>query len=296
VLRLSGLQRAGEIGYHEPMGMSFREKIAGAIDKADSLLCVGLDPEFSKLPKEVASSKDPIFTFNREIIDATAKSASSYKLQVAHYAAEGRERELEQSIAYIKESYPDIPVILDAKRGDIGSTAERYAVECFGRYGADAATVNPYLGADGVLPFAKWADRGVIVLCRTSNASAREIQDLRVGNKAVFEIVAELATTAWNANRNISLVVGGTYPKDLASLRAQCGDDVLFLVPGIGAQGADINDVVTSGQNAGGAGLQVNSSRAIIYASSGADFASAAFDVAEATRLEINAARSRVRV
>jgi orotidine-5'-phosphate decarboxylase len=212
---------------------------------------------------------------------------------MAHYAAEGREHELELSIAHIRETRPGIAIILDGKRGDIGSTAERYAVECFGRFNADAATVNPYLGADSVLPFAKWADRGVFVLCRTSNPSAREIQDLRVGDRAVFEVIAELATTTWNANRNISLVTGGTYPRDLATLRAKCGDETLFLVPGIGAQGADIHDVVTSGQNAMGGGLLISSSRAIIYASSGADFAAASKAAAEATRLEINRARRR---
>jgi orotidine-5'-phosphate decarboxylase len=273
---------------------TFRDKIAASSARADSLLCVGLDPELSRLPKAVASRKNPFYEFNRELIDATAAASCTYKFQIAHYAAEGREDDLLLSIKYLRAKHPEIPFILDGKRGDIGSTAERYAVECFGRFDADAATVNPYLGADSVLPFAKWADRGVIVLCRTSNPSAREIQDLHVGNRTLFEIVAELATTAWNANKNISLVVGGTYPKELATLRAQCGDETLFLVPGIGAQGADIHDVVTSGQTAQGGGLMINSSRAIIYASAGDDFAAAARDAAEATRLEINRARSVV--
>jgi orotidine-5'-phosphate decarboxylase len=273
------------------MKPTFNDKISAAIAKADSLLCVGLDPELARLPKEVASMRDPFFEFNRAIIDATAGSACSYKFQVAHYAAEGREKELERSIAHLKQSHPHIPFILDGKRGDIGSTAERYAVECFERYNADAATVNPYLGADSVLPFAKWADRGVIVLCRTSNPSARDIQDLRVGNKAMFEVIAELATKAWNENKNISLVVGGTYPRDLSSLRAQCGNEMQFLVPGVGAQGADVREVVRAGQNTEGSGLLINSSRAIIYASNGPDFAAASMAAAEATRLEINKAR-----
>jgi orotidine-5'-phosphate decarboxylase len=272
---------------------TFREKFAAASARADSLLCVGLDPEFSRLPAALASRQKPFFEFNRELIDATAEAACSYKFQIAHYAAEAREDELEESIAYLRQAHPDIPIILDAKRGDIGSTAERYAVECFGRFNADAVTVNPYLGADGVMPFAEWADRGVFVLCRTSNPSAREIQDLRVGDRAVFEIIAELATRDWNTNRNIALVVGGTYPRDLAFLRAQCGDEILFLVPGVGAQGADVHQVVTSGQTTNGSGLLINSSRAIIYASSGTDFAKAAKAVAEATRLEINGARRR---
>lgn len=273
------------------MKPTFNDKIAAATAKADSLLCVGLDPELARLPKAIASMRDPFYEFNRAIIDATASSACSYKFQVAHYAAEGREGELEKSITHLKENHPHIPFILDGKRGDIGSTAERYAVECFERYGADAATVNPYLGADSVLPFAKWADRGVIVLCRTSNPSARDIQDLRAGDKAMFEVIAELAATAWNANKNISLVVGGTYPRDLSSLRAQCGNEMQFLVPGVGAQGADVHEVVRAGQNAEGSGLIINSSRAIIYASSGSDFASASMAAAEATRLEINKAR-----
>jgi orotidine-5'-phosphate decarboxylase len=275
------------------MTISFRDKITAASRVADSLLCVGLDPELSRLPQTIASRGKPFYEFNREIIDATASVACSFKFQIAHYAAEGREQELEMSIAYLRQTHPDIPVLLDAKRGDIGSTAERYAVECFGRYHADAVTVNPYLGADSVLPFAKWADRGVFVLCRTSNPSAREVQDLQVDGRAVFEIIADLATTAWNANQNISLVVGGTYPRDLLSLREKCGDGILFLVPGVGAQGADIHGVVAAGQTANGSGLLINSSRAIIYASSGPDFAHAARAVADATRLEINKARRR---
>jgi orotidine-5'-phosphate decarboxylase len=273
------------------MTLSFKEKIAAATARADSLLCVGLDPELSRLPKAIASLKDPFYEFNRAIIDATASSACSYKFQVAHYAAEGRERELERSIAHLRQGHPHIPFILDGKRGDIGSTAERYAVECFGRYGADAATVNPYLGADSILPFAKWADRGVVVLCRTSNPSARDLQDLRVDGKALFEVIAELASSVWNANKNISLVVGGTYPGDLSTLRARCGNDMLFLVPGVGAQGADVHAVVKAGQNAQGTGLLINSSRAIIYASAGPDFAEASRAAAEATRVEINRAR-----
>jgi orotidine-5'-phosphate decarboxylase len=275
------------------MTISFRDKITAASRVADSLLCVGLDPELSRLPQTIASREKPFYEFNREIIDATAPVACSFKFQIAHYAAEGREKELEMSIAYLRRMHPRIPVLLDAKRGDIGSTAERYAVECFERYNADAVTVNPYLGADSVLPFAKWADRGVFVLCRTSNPSAREVQDLRVDGRAVFEIIADLATTTWNANQNISLVVGGTYPRDLLSLREQCGDGILFLVPGVGAQGADIHEVVSAGQTAAGSGLLINSSRAIIYASSGLDFAPAARAVADATRIEINKARRR---
>jgi orotidine-5'-phosphate decarboxylase len=274
------------------MPLSFKQKIANATAKADSMLCVGLDPEHARLPKHIASMKEPFFEFNRAIIDATAGSACSFKFQVAHYSAEAREGELEKSIEHLKRNFPHVPLILDGKRGDIGSTAERYAVECFERYNADAATVNPYLGADSVLPFAKWADRGVIVLCRTSNPTAREIQDLRVDGRAMFEVIADLATKSWNANKNISLVVGGTYPKDLSTLRAQCGDGMMFLVPGVGAQGADINDVVKAGQNSEGTGLMINSSRSIIYASSGEDFASASKAAAEATRLEINRARS----
>jgi orotidine-5'-phosphate decarboxylase len=275
------------------MATSFKQKIAAAFAEPDSLLCVGLDPELSRLPHAIASGRDPFYAFGREIIDATADLACCFKFQIAHYAAEGREHELERSIEYLRQTHPNIPVLLDAKRGDIGSTAERYALECFERFGADAVTVNPYFGSDSVRPFAAWADRGVFVVCRTSNPSAREIQDLRVGNRAVFEIVAGLATTVWNPHKNISLVVGGTYPEDLRSLRAECGDDILFLVLGVGAQGANVRDVVTSGQSSDGCGLLVSSSRAIIYASSGPDFASAARAAAESMRLEINKARFR---
>jgi orotidine-5'-phosphate decarboxylase len=273
------------------MTTRFKDKFAAQHLKADSLLCVGLDPELGRLPKALADLKNPFYEFNRAIIDATASVACSYKFQMAHYAAEGRETELKDSIVYLRKNHPGIPIILDGKRGDIGSTAERYAIECFERFEADAATVNPYMGGDSVMPFAKWADRGVFVLCRTSNPSAREIQDLRVGEKALFEVIADFATTTWNENQNIALVVGGTYPRDLSFLRERCGDQVLFLVPGVGAQGADIKDVVKSGQTANGSGLLINSSRAIIYASSGPDFAAAARRVADQTRIEINESR-----
>ncbi|HEX7416843.1 MAG TPA: orotidine-5'-phosphate decarboxylase, partial [Steroidobacteraceae bacterium] len=215
-----------------------------------------------------------------------------YKPQFAHYAAYEAEDQLERTIEYIHRTYPGIPVILDAKRGDVGSTAEKYAIEAFERYGADAVTVNPYLGGDSLEPFLRYADRGVIVLCRTSNPGARDLQDLDVGGKKLFMAVAELAATRWNGNGNCLLLMGATYPQELAQVRAITGN-MPFLVPGVGAQGADIREAVKNGQSVQGTGLIVSSSRAIVHASCGADFATAARAAAVALRDAINAARTR---
>jgi orotidine-5'-phosphate decarboxylase len=216
----------------------------------------------------------------------------AYKPQFAHYAAYEAEDQLERTIEYIHRTYPGIPVILDAKRGDVGSTAEKYAIEAFERYGADAVTVNPYLGGDSLQPFLRHADKGVIVLCRTSNAGARDLQDLDVGGRKLYMAVAELAATRWNGNGNCLLVMGATYPQELAQVRAITGN-MPFLVPGAGAQGADIREAVRNGQSAAGTGLIVSSSRAILHASSGTDFASAARAAAVALRDAINAGRTR---
>jgi orotidine-5'-phosphate decarboxylase len=268
--------------------MSFAEKLNKAWKATNSLVCVGLDPEPKKFPDRFRDAPGGIFEFNKAIIDATRDLACAYKPQFAHYAAHAAENQLEHTIDYIKTRCPDAIVILDSKRGDIGSTAEQYAHEAFERYGADAVTVNPYLGRDSVEPFLKHSDKGVIILCRTSNAGAKDFQDLNVGpERKLFQHVAETVAREWNADGNCMLVVGATYPDELADIRSRVGD-LPFLVPGVGAQGGDVAKVMKAGKTAAGAGLVISSSRAILYASSGDDFADAARKAAQELRDAIN--------
>jgi orotidine-5'-phosphate decarboxylase len=272
----------------------FIERLRVAWQAHDSLVCVGLDPEPARFPRHIAQLPSAIFEFNRAIIEATADLVCAYKPQFAHYAAVGAEDQLARTIEYIKKNHPAVQVVLDVKRGDIGSTAERYATEAFVRYGADAATVNPYLGTDSLEPFLKYADKGVIVLCRTSNPGGGELQELPAPDLPLYKVVAQLAAQRWNANNNCLLVVGATNPAELAEVRALVGDMPL-LVPGVGAQGGDVAQAVRNGQSAAGTGLLISSSRAILYASGGADFASAARTATAALREEINKHRTRAR-
>lgn len=269
----------------------FLAHLYAAAARNDSLVCVGLDPEPERFPAAVRSLPDAIFQFNRQIIDATAPWACCYKPQFAHYAALGAEDQLLATIRYIHEQHPGLPVILDSKRGDIGSTASKYAQESFGRYDADAVTVNPYLGFDSVEPFLKWEDRGVIVLCRTSNPGARDFQDLESGGKRLYRHVAERVAREWNSAGNCMLVIGATYPEELAEIRGAVGD-LPFLVPGVGAQGGDVAAAVRAGKTADGLGLVLNSSRGILYAGTGENFAAAAGVATRALRDEINRYRS----
>ena len=254
-------------------------------------MCVGLDPNPARLPPHLAGARYPIFEFDRAIVDATADLVCAFKPQIAYYAAARAEDQLEMTIDHIRRQHPAIPVILDAKRGDIGSTAAMYASEAFERYQADAVTVNPYLGFDALVPFLNFKDKGVIVLCRTSNPGAQDVQDLESRGRKLYEIIAEKAAREWNANGNVLLVVGATYPDELASIRAIVGDMPL-LVPGVGAQGGDVAAVLANGATAEGAGLVISSSRAVLYASGGEDFAQAARSAALKTRDEINAHRT----
>ena len=270
----------------------FIEQLTRAWERSDSLACVGLDPEIERFPRHIAAEPSPIFQFNRAIIDATADLVCAYKPQFAHYAAYEAEDQLERTIEYIHKTHPGVPVILDAKRGDVGNTAERYAIEAFERYGADALTVNPYLGGDALEPFLRHADKGVAILCRTSNPGARDLQDLVIGARKLYQVVAELAAERWNSRGNCLLVVGATYPGDLAELRALVGDMPL-LVPGVGAQRGDVAQVVQNGQTAQGTGLIISSSRGILYASSGEDFAGAARAATQQLRAQINSSRTR---
>jgi len=255
--------------------------------QADTLVCVGLDPEPAKFPAAFANDPDAVFRFCRDIADATAEYVCAFKPQIAHFAALGAEDALQRLIAHLHAAHPDIPVILDSKRGDIGSTAQHYATEAFDRYAADAVTVNPYLGRDSVQPFLDRADKGVVILCRTSNPGAGDLQDLLVDGKPLYQHVAAKITREWNGHGNCALVVGATWSEQLREVRAIVGD-IPFLVPGIGAQGGDVEAVVTNAKTDDGTGLIVSSSRAILYASNGNDYAEAAAEAARALRDGIN--------
>ena len=264
--------------------MNFIEKLITASRKNKSLLCVGLDPDPKLMPDKVG-----IFEFNRAIIDATSDLICAYKPNLAFYEALGDEGldALKRTVDYIPQ---DIPVIGDAKRGDIGNTAKAYAKAIFDNLNFDAATVNPYLGFDSVEPFIQYRDRGIFILCRTSNAGAVDFQSLRCevesGHQPLFEIVA-LKARQWNIHGNIGLVVGATYPEELRLIR-QSHPDMPLLIPGIGTQGGDLASTVRYGVDAQGEKAIINSSRQIIYASRGKDFAEAAQCVASELREQIN--------
>ncbi|SFK42883.1 orotidine-5'-phosphate decarboxylase [Lysobacter sp. cf310] len=270
--------------------MSFMQALRTRWTQAESLVCVGLDPEPAKFPARFGADPDAVFSFCRDIVDATAPYACAFKPQIAHFAALGAEDALARVIAHAHQAHPGIPVILDSKRGDIGSTAQHYASEAFDRYGADAVTANPYLGRDSVQPFLDRAERGVIVLCRTSNPGAGDLQDLMVDGRPLYQHVAHKVAHEWNAHGNCALVVGATWPEQLREVRAIVGE-VPFLVPGVGAQGGDVEAVVKNAKTADGTGLMVSSSRAILYASSGEDYAEAAAVAARTLRDQINACR-----
>ena len=272
--------------------MHFMQSLHQAWQRNDSLVCVGLDPEPSKFPAHLRGTPDAVHDFCRAIVDATADLVCAYKPQIAHFAALRAEDALERLIAHIHEAHPGIPVILDAKRGDIGSTAQHYASEAFDRYRADAVTLNPYLGRDSIQPFLDRADKGVILLCHTSNPGAADLQDLIVGSTGgerlpLYQHLARTIARDWNANGNCALVTGATWPEQLAQVRALVGDMPL-LVPGIGAQGGDVEAVLRHGRTADGAGLMISSSRAILYAGSGEDFAQAARQAALDLRDTVN--------
>jgi orotidine-5'-phosphate decarboxylase len=285
--------------------MTFAERLARAQQISGSLVCVGLDPDPAKLPRDLVRAQElsaaqdvfaggrppaalPLVAFNHRIIDATADIAAAYKPQIAFYSALGAEDQLLASIRYIRQRAPHALIILDAKRNDIGNTAEAYAREAFDRYDADAVTVSPYMGEDSVRPFLARPDRGAILLCRTSNPGAKDFQDLVVDGLPLYRRVAERAAGRWNQHRNLMLVVGATYPREMAELR-QAHPDVPFLVPGIGAQGGDLEATLAAGLDSRGAGLLINSSRNIIYAGGGSP------DAIRAAAAELHAAINRRR-
>ncbi len=263
--------------------MNFMQALRTRWNDADTMVCVGLDPDPTRFPDVLHDEPDAVFEFCRAIVDATADLACAFKPQIAHFAALRAEDALERLVAHIHEAHPGVPVILDAKRGDIGSTAQRYAIEAFDRYRADAVTLNPYLGRDSVQPFLDRADKGVVLLCRTSNPGGADFQNLDCGGTPLYQRVAATIAGEWNANGNCALVTGATYPAELGQVRRIVGDMPL-LVPGIGAQGGDVEAVLREGATADGTGLMISSSRAILYAGSGADYAEAARHAAESLR------------
>ena len=269
---------------------SFVRSLRDAWQRTNSLLCVGLDPEPSRFPGALANRPDKIFEFCRDIVDATAPFASAFKPQIAYFAAHRAEDQLEALIAHVHEKHPGLPVILDAKRGDIGSTAEQYAREAFERYRADAVTVNPYMGLDSIEPYLAHEGKGVIVLCRTSNPGGSDLQFLEAGGRPLYQVVASLAAEKWNASGQLSLVVGATFPKEIELVRGIVGEMPL-LIPGIGAQGGDVEATVRAGRTAAGTGMMINSSRAILYAGKDENFTREAARVAQETRDKINAYR-----
>ena len=274
---------------------TFNQQLQSAWASQGSMLCVGFDPDPKRLPPSLQGKPEGIFEFCREIADATADLVCSFKPQFAYFASQRAEAQLEKLVKHLKDKYPHIPVILDSKRGDIGSTADHYALEAFERYGADAVTVNPYMGFDTIEPYLKHAGKGVIVLCRTSNPGGSDLQFLNVNSgEPLYLHVAKLASQNWNSSGQISLVVGATFPEEIAKVRTIVGDMPL-LIPGIGAQGGDIDATVKAGCIAGapGTGMIINSSRAILYASAGNDFAQAARNVAQSTRDALSSAAAK---
>ena len=269
------------------MPQSFRERLDQAQTRSGSLLCIGLDPDPARLPADLRDATAPLYAFNRRIVDASLGVAAAYKPQIAFYSALGAEDELLASIRYIREKAPHALVILDAKRGDVGHTAEAYAREAFERYGADAVTVNPYMGEDSVRPFLARPDRGAIIVCRTSNPGAKDFQDLQSGGLPLYRRVAAMAAQRWNERQYLMLVVGATFPREMAELRG-AHPELPFLVPGIGAQGGDLEATLEAGLDGAGAGLLISSSRAIIYSGGGAGAAigAAAAELAAAINRE----------
>jgi orotidine-5'-phosphate decarboxylase len=274
--------------------MTFTDMLQRASADHHSLLCVGLDPEPNRFPVAWRGDAQRIFDFCAAIVEATADVAMAFKPQIAYFAAHRAEAQLERLIAHARQVAPNVPVILDAKRGDIGSTAEQYAREAFERYGADAVTLSPFMGFDSVEPYLRYRDKGVFLLCRTSNPGGDDLQAQRLasvaGQPLVYEHIARLAQGPWNPHGQIGLVVGATYPAEIARVRA-LAPTLPLLIPGVGAQGGDAHATVQAGLTAQGL-IAVNSSRAILYASAEADFAQAARQAALATRDCLNAARA----
>ena len=273
--------------------MTFLDQLRAAERQNASLLCVGLDPEPARFPERYKGDASKIYDFCAAIVDATADLVIAFKPQIAYFAAHRAEAQLEQLMAHMRRAAPQVPIILDAKRGDIGSTAEQYAKEAFERYGADAITLSPFMGFDSLQPYLKYHGKGAFLLCRTSNPGGDDLQNQRLasveGQPLLYEHIARLAQGPWNLNGQLGLVVGATYPAEIERVRA-VAPTLPLLIPGVGAQGGDAAATVRAGWHPG-APIVVNSSRAILYASSGEDFAEAARREALKTRDLLEAAR-----
>jgi orotidine-5'-phosphate decarboxylase len=266
--------------------MTFLEMLQGAQQRNGSMLCVGLDPEPTRFPADLKGDAGRIFDFCARIVDATGDLAIAFKPQIAYFAAHRAEPQLERLVRHMRASFPHVPVILDAKRGDIGSTAQQYAREAFERYDADAVTLSPFMGFDSVQPYLEYPGKGAFLLCRTSNPGGDDLQNQRLssvpGEPLLYEHIARLAQGPWNTNGQLGLVVGATYPAEIERVRA-IAPTLPLLIPGVGAQGGDAVATVKAGWRADGP-IVVNSSRAILYASADADFAQAARREALRTR------------
>jgi orotidine-5'-phosphate decarboxylase len=277
--------------------MTFLEQLKGAERQNGSLLCVGLDPEPNKFPAGMKGDASKMYDFCAQIVDATADLAIAFKPQIAYFAAHRAEDQLEKLMAHMRRNAPHVPVILDAKRGDIGSTAEQYALEAFERYGADAVTLSPFMGFDSVQPYLKHHGKGAFLLCRTSNPGGDDLQNQRLasveGQPLLYEHIAKLAQGPWNVNGQLGLVVGATYPAEIERVRS-LAPTLPLLIPGVGAQGGDAVATIKAGyrqsQGVTSGAVIVSSSRAILYASSGPDFAQAARNEAMRTRDVLRAA------
>jgi orotidine-5'-phosphate decarboxylase len=273
--------------------MTFIDMLRGAQRRNGSMLCVGLDPEPSRFPAGLKGDANKIFDFCARIVDATADLVIAFKPQIAYFAAHRAEAQLEQLMEHLRRTAPHVPVILDAKRGDIGSTAEQYAKEAFERYGADAVTLSPFMGFDSVQPYLKYEGKGAFLLCRTSNPGGDDLQNQRLadfeGTPRLYEHIAKLAQGPWNTNGQLGLVVGATYPAEIEAVR-KLAPTAPLLIPGVGAQGGDAVATVKAGWRAD-APIVVNSSRAIIYASDGDGYAEAARREARKTRDVLEAAK-----
>ena len=272
---------------------TFLDMLSAAEQQNQSMLCVGLDPEPTRFPDKLKGNSNKIYDFCAAIIDATADLVISFKPQIAYFAAHRAEGQLERLMEHMRRAAPNVPIILDAKRGDIGATAEQYAIEAFERYGADAVTLSPFMGFDSVAPYLKHAGKGAFLLCRTSNPGGDDLQNQRLasieGQPMLYEHVARLAQGPWNLNGQLGLVVGATYPAEIDRVRT-VAPTLPLLIPGVGAQGGDAVATVRAGWRPN-APIIVNSSRAILYASVGDDFAKAARRAALETRDMLLAAR-----
>lgn len=269
--------------------MLFQQKLDKIVKKNNSLLCIGLDSDADKIPIHLKQKEYPIFEFNKAIIQSTSDLVCAYKPNSAYYEAQGAKgiSQLKKTCDFLKKNYPDIPIVLDAKRGDIGSTNESYVRYVFGYLGVDAVTLNPYLGKEALEPFLRIKDKGMIILCKTSNPGAGELQDLQFNGEPFYKYIAKKVVNDWNRNNNCLMVIGATYPKELQEIRA-IAKDITFLVPGIGIQGGDLKATVKWGLSSKKSGIIINCVRNIIYISKAHNFAEKAREEAKKLRDEIN--------